>query len=800
MKKAHYIAAVFLLCFYVHVKSQNVLNSFQWSDHLPYNLASSVTHQGNVIYAVSNECLFSYNKNDNSYQRYNKVNGLSDIEPAQVKNNPYNNAMLVIYKNSNIDVLKGGGVTNVPDLLNKQNIGNKTVNSITFSGKFAYLACGFGIAVFDTDALQFADNYIIGPNGSSLNVYQVALSSTYIFAATSKGIYKAPLSASNLSSFTNWTHDTTIPNPNAIFNGIVNFGGNILANYSYYLTTNTSLPYGGSQKDTLYKLNSNGSGWNKNTFNTTDQVVKILVSDDSKQFIVLESLGFSAYNLSGTNIMGGQWENTRPNTFTAPGDVMPDPTEAGTYWQADLKSGLLKLKKPGATIQITPYQINGPASAGCAQIQWKDDKLLIAPDFLGYQQTNAYGQDAISTYSNGTWVHDTVSTSNNAVFDVNCVAFDYNDKNHFYGGSFGTGLVEIKNDVMVAQYTGTNSPIPGRTLFGSSNNQYQVTSLFTDPSNNLWITTNDGYNFLTVKKNDNSWENLDFSSIVSGLTGLYTNQVLVDSFNQTWVAAYGVGIFLYKNDGKFSQPNASNSILLINKAGKGNLPSNYPICMAYDKSGDMWIGTDQGIYVFYNPSSILTQTSGWDAQPIYVQQDGQTQLLLQTDNVTSICVDGANNKWVGTVSSGLFCFSPDGQKQLYHFTTSNSPLFSNDIVSININPKTGEVYIATSKGLQSFQNIVTEGLTNFEDVYAYPNPVKPDYTGPILIHGMISGASVKITDAAGNFVYETTSEGGQAVWNGQNFKGQRVASGVYMVLCAAPDGSQKKLTKILLLN
>ncbi|HEX7415396.1 MAG TPA: two-component regulator propeller domain-containing protein, partial [Bacteroidia bacterium] len=480
-------------------------------------------------------------------------------------------------------------------------------------------------------------------------------------------------------------------------------------------------------------------------------------------------------------------------------DVIPDPTEAGWFWETNSIVGLLKFKTD--TSQPQQFQVNGPVSVGCAQVQIKDDKVIIAPTFLGYQKGPSYLPFGVSSFFEGIWKGDIHSPPNN-IIDIDCIAFDYKDKNHFYAGSFGNGLIEVKNDSMVAQYTYSNSIIPPRDFSG--NTTVQVTSLFSDINNNLWITTNDNAKFVTIKKSDNTWASLNFSNLVPNIVTnnpyLNTDQILVDSSNMVYVASYGTGIFVYKNDGNFSQPNASNSKLLTNATGKGGLPSLYPMCIAEDKTGDLWVGTDQGIYVFYNPGSILSQTSGWDAQPIYVQQNGQTQLLLATDNVSCIFVDGANNKWVGTITSGLFCFSPDGQKQLYNFNILNSPLFSNNIIDVKVNPKNGEVFIATDKGLQSFQNTTTEGLASFENVYAYPNPVKPGYSGPILIHGMISGATVKIIDAGGNFVFETTSEGGQATWNGQNFKGQRVASGVYMVICATPDGSQKKLTKILLLN
>ncbi|HXU25870.1 MAG TPA: hypothetical protein VN698_01470, partial [Bacteroidia bacterium] len=567
----------------------------------------------------------------------------------------------------------------------------------------------------------------------------------------------------------------------------------IIASYSWNLTQNQ--PAGNNLKDTLYKFD--GTTWSKNPYNTLDGIVKLSVSDDKKHFLIVDHFGFIAYDtLANADVK--QWGFPGlPNAAYFATDVIPDPTEQGWFWETNSLYGLLKLNTD--TTKPKQFSINSPTSANCAQIQIKDDKVIVASTFLGYKQSQTYYTNGVYTFQNDTWSALASSPQYNTFFDIDCVAFDNNDKNHFYAGSFFTGLIELKNDSVIAVYDHSNSLLPYRNFSGVT--QIFVASIYSDINNNLWIGTNDDPNFVTVKKNDGTWVNLDFSNLnIPGQPYLNVDQLIVDSNNLTWVAAYGTGLFVYKNDGNFSQPNASNSKLLVNLVGKGNLPSIYPICVAQDKSRDIWVGTDQGIYVFYNPESIFTQTSGWDAQPIYVQQDGQTQLLLQTNIVTSIFVDGANNKWVGTAASGLFYFSPDGQTEIYHFTTDNSPLFSNNIINVTVNPKTGEVFISTDKGMQSFQNITTEGLTNFEDVYAYPNPVKPGYTGPILIHGMVSGASVKIVDAGGNFVYETTSEGGQAIWNGQNFKGQRVASGIYMAICATPDGSQKKLTKILLLN
>ncbi len=791
----------FLLLLTLLSGAQNALRSYQWRDHLSYNKAYSVTTQGNKIFAVGNECAFSYNKNDNSYERLNKVYGFSDIEPSLIRNNPYNNALVIIYKNSNIDVLKDGVITNVGDLFRKQNIGDKTINSVTFNGDLAYIACGFGIVVLDTKTNEFKDTYIIGPNGVNLFVYQVALSNTDIYAATRSGLFKASLSSPNLSSYTNWSKVTS-GLPTGVYNGVVYFGGDIITSYSRFLTTNQTI----DMQDTLFQFD--GTTWSKYFPNgPSDGIRKINVSQDKKTFMIQDSYGFVAYDTLGNTTIRywgdffytGSWHGTL--------DVVPDVTEAGTFWLADQK-GLYKVKGTPLVDPIFNYKINGPeptfASTASANMAILENKLIMAPAFLDLGMFNSYNQDNVFTFTDNAWA-TTTKTSSTANFDINCVAFDINDKNHYYAGAWWNGVIEYVNDVEVNRYDYANTASGLHETDYSGSTVTRVGALATDKDNNLWVGMGETQRLLSVKPaGTNNFISLDFTNInmVGSVSGPLprVSKVMIDSTKQVWALAYGVGIFVYKFNGNFDQPNSSNAKKITNAVDKGGLASNEVISIAEDKNGDIWVGTDKGISVFYNPESIFEQANGWDAQPIYIEQDGKTQLLLQTEEVSSIAVDGANNKWCGTRSGGVYCFSEDGQKELYHFTTENSPLFSNTITDIKVNPKTGEVFIGTDKGVISFQNIITEGYEKFTDVYAYPNPVKPNYDGPILIHGMVNGAVVKIVDVTGNFVYETTAKGGQAVWDGKDFKGRRAATGVYIVLCAVSDGSDKVMTKILLLN
>jgi len=174
--------------------------------------------------------------------------------------------------------------------------------------------------------------------------------------------------------------------------------------------------------------------------------------------------------------------------------------------------------------------------------------------------------------------------------------------------------------------------------------------------------------------------------------------------------------------------------------------------------------------------------------------------LLVGENVIAIAIDGANRKWIGTRASGVYLMSENGQKTIQHFTVSNSPLLSNNIMSIAINPVTGEVFFGTDQGIVSYQSDANEASTSFGDVYAYPNPVRQGYTGVITITGLMENSQVKITDITGNLICETVSNGSIATWDCKDVHGRKVSTGIYLAICANADGTQSAITKILVIN
>ena len=228
-------------------------------------------------------------------------------------------------------------------------------------------------------------------------------------------------------------------------------------------------------------------------------------------------------------------------------------------------------------------------------------------------------------------------------------------------------------------------------------------------------------------------------------------------------------------------------------------------CLAADKEGDeIWIGTEQGIKVIYNASYAFS--NNLYAQNILVEQSIPTddtvyvQNLLEFESITAIAVDGANRKWIGTSKAGVFLVSEDGTKELLHFNEGNSPLFSNQITSIAINHDNGEVFFGTTNGIISYRGTATYGKDYFEEALVFPNPVRETYTGVIAVSGLMDNSFCKIADASGKLVWQGYANGGELIWDGKDFYGNRPATGVYFVFASDKTGKEKKVAKILFIN
>jgi hypothetical protein len=379
------------------------------------------------------------------------------------------------------------------------------------------------------------------------------------------------------------------------------------------------------------------------------------------------------------------------------------------------------------------------------------------------------------------------------------LAIDPGNSRHVFIGSKGNGLLEMLNGLPVATYRDTNSTLQ----VGIGNpTQCQVVGMGYDSESNLWMLNSLAAQPLNVFTRDGNWH--AFS--LPGISGApLFGDLTVDSYGQKWVniignnAPLGSGLMVFSDNGTLDDNTDDKTRFFTTGVGNGNLPSTDIRAITEDLENEIWLGTGKGIAVIYSPSSALT-ADNYDAQQVLIKQDGINQYLLESEVVTAIAVDGANRKWIGTESGGLFLMSADGTKQIRNFNEQNSPLLSNYIIALAIDQKTGEVYIGTNRGLISYKSDAIEGDGACNDVLVYPNPVRENYDGPVAIKGLVPNGNVKITDVSGNIVYETTSLGTQAVWYGKNFNGEKVHTGVYLVFSTDEEGKNTCVTKLLFIN
>jgi len=770
MKKFLFILFFFII--YVYSAIAQDIGIAEWQIHLPYKKCIAVDIAVDRIYCATPYGIFYYDKSDNSVNTITKNNGLSDVNISTIRYSQQFGYLVVAYSNANIDLISTDGIINISDIKRKPILGNKNINNITFIGNYAYMSCGFGIVVLDLVHKEIKDTYYIGPNGTSVNVLDLACDGSKFYAATNTGVFKADYNNPNLANYANWSKDTLLPNPNGTYNSIVVFQNKIY-------TSHSTPDY---RNDTIFVFD--GSGWS--VFDTT------IFYDVFTMRVLNNYLLISYDQLLVTYNSNVQQVETIYDYF--PGYANPNCAvydSDGTIWIADLSSGLVRYKNWKGE-KIAP---NGPGNNNVFAMDIAGSDLYVAPGSVTSSWGNAWNISGVFSYIGNNWY--TLKDQNPAfdtLYDIIDVKIDPRDNTHVWAASRARGLIELRNGMITNIYGKDNSALEQPYSFY---NWLGIGGLAYDKDYNLWVVNVNCNNLLKVLKTDGTWASY---STVPYLYEASGGKILIDQNGQKWVLIMnGSGLLVFNENGTWTDNSDNVTRLLTTAVGKGNLPSNSVFSIAEDLDGQIWVGTDKGVAVFYNPENI-TNGGNYDAQMITIMQDGTPQHLLAFERVSAIAVDGSNKKWFGTEKAGVFLMSEDGQEEIFHFTEENSPLLSNTITSIAIDDKTGIVYFGTSNGIVSFRAYATKGGETFSSVYAYPNPVRENYTGLIGIKGLVKDATVKITDISGTLVYETKSEGGQAVWNGKNYNGESAKSGVYFVFCSSEDGTEKLVTKIMVIN
>lgn len=721
-----------------------------WRDHLPYNKCIDVVKADEKIYCATPYSMFSYNLDDNSLKRITKINGLSDIGISKIAYSDKHEMLVILYENSNIDLITPNDIFNIPDIKIKTITGDKSLNNLHFNGDYAYVACGFGVVLLDLVKKEIKETFLIGHNSSFVHVKDITTSNDTVYAATQEGLYKASLSAPNLLDFEYWNKDTLIPVADAAYNFIEHFNGRLYMNKFH----------DGWRGDSLFVFNNGAWSFQKLGYNSKVYGLNVY----NNNLIISNHSYISVFNKDNQQIKEIRADELKPASCIIDANK--------NEWIADREGGLKGFLNNGDTLQILP---NGPTAANNFKMSISNNNIWVATGAVDESFHKKYLKKGVFFFDNMDWDSLDVFQSHGAD-DIITIAADPNNNKRVFVGSYGHGLLEIYDNEVINHYEDSLYPFK------------YVSGLSFDDEGYLWISNYP--NQLVRFSNDNNYDVYNLEGLANS-TYVVSSQIVIDEYDQKWILLPRDNSLIVFKDGKAEK--------ITSIVGDGNLPGTDVKTLAIDKTGELWIGTNEGIGVIYSPGDVFTGNN-FDAERIIIEQDGYAQYLLETSTVTSIAIDGANRKWIGTANSGLYLFSEDGQEEIHHFTEDNSPLFSDNIQCLGINNQTGEVFIGTENGIMSYRGDATEGNIEHKEVYAYPNPVEQGYNGPIAIKGLVNNANVKITNTKGELVFETTALGGQAIWDGRNFNGQKMPTGVYLVFSTNTDGSETNVTKILFIQ
>lgn len=752
-------------------------NTLGWKTYLSYNNTDCVEESADQVFVVAEGALYTYGKEDNSIKQYYKGNGLSDTDIQSISYNKQTKSLLIVYKNCNIDILEEGSVKNIPYLYTTTSLRDKSLNSVMIYNEYAYLSIQSGIVVVNMDKKEITDTYNL-----SKNITSCAIFNNNIYASTKEGQKSTVIYASlndNLLDGSNWK-TYSIPgfsSENSI-DKISSF-----KNKLFYLSQNKGIYY--ESNETTVPLVSNTQ---MNNMKIVEE--KLACMATSQVYIFTDTKTFDQINNLSIKDIG---------TY-----------QTDKYWIAEGSKGLRSIQRKGAN-QFEAINeaiiLDGPYSNSSYDIVSKNDKIYIIPggkSLTGDNSFNKAGSVMIYDYEKWSVLEPSVVQNklNTWPKDYTSIVVTKNDteKEIIYVSSFGYGLFQFIDREPSAVYNKTNSPL--ENAHGNEGFYCRVDGLAFDKEGNLWMTNSEVSKAIKILDKEGKWHSLS----VESLNGKYTiNDILVTSNNDKWInisrPTSQACLTVVTNSNSLDEATSYEFKNFIDTDNNDFSPNNYT-CMAEDKNGYIWIGTNKGAIYLTNPKLATTENnqSMRCTRVKLINEEGIPYYFLDNTIITTIKVDNGNRKWIGTDGSGVYVLSEDNQEIVHQFNTSNSPLLSDKIYSIEINENTGEVFIGSDKGLVSYKGEATKGKDDYSDVYAYPNPVRPEYRDKVTITGLMDNSIVKITDLNGNLVYQTKSLGGQAIWNCRNTKGVRVASGVYLVLSATEDSKESIVTKIAVIK
>ena len=743
----------------------------QWRLHMSYSDPQEIAATPERIFAAANGSLFSVDRTDQTIEYWNKSTGLNGSSVAHIAYDAKAGQLIIGYEDGRIDLLDAkGNVTQMPDIYMKAGSVAVTINHIAVGSRYTYLSMPFGIVAINPSKAEVSDTYYIGSDASAVDVQMVVEQGDSLYAFGENKIYSACLK-DNLVDYTYWKQ---LP---------------VLTDQLQYAATYKNQLYT-LQHNTLYRWANNA--WQVVLPELADIIQWLHVSGNA---LLVYSQGKGLFRLTDDDQAMG---------LTGMYNLTDGIYSSGEYWVARTNTGLIKLRTGGDEV----YTAWGPNSNFGYCMTTAHEQLYSAIGGRWASQYLRYGK--INIFDGTDWRSINNSDIGTAVgasaIDIVSIAVDPSDAGHFYAATYGTGLFEFQDYKAVKHYNKENSTLR-ETKEGHDPKYYTRTDgAMIDKEGNLWVMnateTKDGKP-LHILTTYGQWIGIPLRSYGENLSFSTPAGIWIDrrSEQRKWMLDQREtpGVVLLDDGGTPTRTGDDQCVKrtsFVDQNGNILSPAQFR-SWAQDHTNRVWIGTEKGIIVI--PANVDFMSSNSCRRIIIPRNDGTGlgDYLLGDEQINCLAVDGGNRMWIGTANSGLYLIEDD-TITVAHFTETNSLLPSNTIQSIAIMPTTGEVFVGTDKCIASYRSDASEAKEEMKEAYAFPNPVRPDYSGDISIVGLMENTVVNIIDAGGNLVCKTKSHGGTAVWDGKLPDGRRATAGVYTALCNAEGGHT--VVKILVIR
>jgi len=756
-----------------------------WNTYFSYNLISSIDNGESVIYFASYNSIFSYDTSSNQIEKFDTLNELSGDEISAFYYSEINNNIVIGYSSGFLQIidLNSNSIINIYDILNKPTIppNKKTINNFFQSANQLLISTGYGVSIYNLNGYEFGDTYYIGDFATQINVTSTVIHENFIYASSPDlGILRANIN-SNLIDFNNWQ---------TIYFGdiqeLLYDGENI-----FFYTDNSIMRINDEEITSILTLENQ-------IININSSDSKFIIITDEKCLIYNDQLTQLVYEIDSETYSSGFNEGIIKDNYI--------------YIATNEKGVLIINNNSGDFSYLKP---DGPLENDIFSVETLNNKTWVSyGNYTEYFNPYPLKFSGLSNYDENlnSWFNISKDSIPESAVNLNNISINPFNNDNVFISSFEGGILEIEDLNIIEFYDNNNSGLESLSINDPLYESVRISDLEFDQNGVLWILNSRIDSPLkSFNLDNNSWNSYDFTEIINDgfQDELGFNDIEVDDYGNKWIAGLRSGLIGFNNESGTTQ------LRKVFSQDQSNMPSSYVKSIAVDNNNHLWIGTIQGLRVLYNTSNFF-DTSVVTTQQIVILEDGIPRELLEQQYISDIEVDGANNKWVATIGSGVFYFSPNGQQTIHHFTKENSPLPSNNINDISINYSNGKVYFATDNGLVSYNTGSTSSSENFSNTYVYPNPVRPEFNTEfekVKITGLTQNVNIKITDIEGNLVAEAQSninsryrnfnleiDGGTAFWNGKNLRNRLVSSGVYIIMLSDLDSYETKVLKLMIVR